>query len=116
MAATNIAILHNKAWDWPLQANDEFVKVIEDSEHFEVGLDAKYFTPKEIQVRTMGDLIQIKMEHEGRGDDMTSRSIMRLLSLHLLRCYKLPEGADAKTLKSNLDDNGVLHISAMKTQ
>ncbi|CAJ0605499.1 unnamed protein product [Cylicocyclus nassatus] len=104
MAATNIVGERRKSWDWPLQKNDEFVEVIEDSEHFEVGLDVKNFTPKEVQVKTMGDLVQVLMEHEaGEGD--LSRSIMR--------CYKLPDGADASTLKSNLD-GGILHISAKK--
>ncbi|VDK59261.1 unnamed protein product [Cylicostephanus goldi] len=79
MAATDIVVQRSKVWDWPLQKNDEFVKVLEDSDHFEVGLDARLFTPKDIQVRIMGDLVQVKMEHEERGDDVTlvSRSIMR---------------------------------------
>ncbi|VDK63417.1 unnamed protein product [Cylicostephanus goldi] len=76
MAATNIAGERRKSWDWPLQKNDEFVEVIEDADHFEVGLDVKYFAPKEVQVKTMGDLIQVLMEHEASESD-PSRSIMR---------------------------------------
>lgn len=48
-------------WDWPLQHNDGVVKVLFEytalpfqvhntPEKFEVGLDASYFTPNEIQV------------------------------------------------------------------
>ncbi|PIO66454.1 Hsp20/alpha crystallin family protein [Teladorsagia circumcincta] len=96
-------------WDWPLQTNDDFVKVIDDSTHFEVDLDAKMFTPKEIQVKTVGDLLEIHMDHEARGDDTFN------ISRSITRCYKLPNGVNTKTLKSNLDKNGVLHISAMKS-
>ncbi|VDK68225.1 unnamed protein product [Cylicostephanus goldi] len=80
MAAADIVVKRDKVWDWPLQKNDEFVKVVEDSKHFEVGLDARLFTPKEIQVKMIGeDLIQVKMEHEAQKGDVTnvSRNIMR---------------------------------------
>ena len=61
------------------------------------------------QVKAIGDLIEIHLEHKSRGDEfggMVSRSIMR--------CYHMPKGADPKTLRSNLDKDGVLHISANK--
>ncbi|EPB66090.1 hypothetical protein ANCCEY_14819 [Ancylostoma ceylanicum] len=135
----SIPVQHNKQWDWPLQQNDEFVKIVDDSTHFEVDLDAKYFAPKEIEVRenywridrntygspgsrqrhnqrqqehhkvkTIGELIEIHMDHQARGNDITN------VSRSITRCYKLPSGVDPKTLKSNLDNNGILHISAMK--
>ncbi|VDN30003.1 unnamed protein product [Cylicostephanus goldi] len=74
----SIAVEHNKVWDWPLQANDEFVNVVEDSKHFEVDLDAKYFSPKEIKVKTMGDLLQIQMEHDDNSNTNISRTILRI--------------------------------------
>ncbi|XGW28526.1 hypothetical protein V3C99_008363 [Haemonchus contortus] len=106
----SIPVEYNKdyKWDWPLQTNDDFVKVIDDTTHFEVDLDAKMFTPKEISVKTIGDLLEIHMDHEARGDETFN------ISRSITRCYKLPKGVDPKTLKSNLDKNGVLHISAMK--
>ncbi|EYB83335.1 hypothetical protein Y032_0337g2897 [Ancylostoma ceylanicum] len=75
----SIPVQHNKQWDWPLQQNDEFVKIVDDSTHFEVDLDAKYFAPKEIEVKTIGELIEIHMDHQARGNDITnvSRSITR---------------------------------------
>ncbi|WKY03368.1 hypothetical protein Q1695_004814 [Nippostrongylus brasiliensis] len=95
-------------WDWPLQANDQFVKIIDDETHFEVDLDAKCFTPKEIEVKTIGELLEIHMDHVARGDDTYN------VSRSITRCYKLPAGVNPKTLKSSLDNNGVLHISAQK--
>ncbi|WKY03280.1 hypothetical protein Q1695_004768 [Nippostrongylus brasiliensis] len=95
-------------WDWPLQSHDEFVQIIDDATHFEVDLDAKLFTPKEIEVKTIGELLEIHMDHVARGDDPYN------VSRSITRCYKLPNGVNPKTLKSNLQGNGVLHISAMK--
>ncbi|KAK5965940.1 hypothetical protein GCK32_004797 [Trichostrongylus colubriformis] len=110
-AKMSVAVEYNKdyQWDWPLQKNDDFVRLIDDATHFEVDLDAKAFTPKEITVKTIGDLLQIQMDHEARGDDSFN------ISRSITRSYKLPKGVDVKTLKSNLDKNGVLHISAMKS-
>ncbi|CAJ0604166.1 unnamed protein product [Cylicocyclus nassatus] len=104
----SIAVENNKLWDWPLQANDEFVNVVEDSAHFEVDLDAKSFLPQEIKVRTMGDLLQIQMEHNDLGSGNTN------ISRCILRCYKLPVGVDVQSLKSNLTNKGILHISGKK--
>ncbi|VDM80655.1 unnamed protein product, partial [Strongylus vulgaris] len=92
-------------WDWPLQHNDESVKVTEDDKSFRVELDAQFFMPKEISVilsamqysfityssqmlndvKTIGDQIQIQMDHEARGNDKTnvSRSITRYVSHEL---------------------------------
>ncbi|VDL76311.1 unnamed protein product [Nippostrongylus brasiliensis] len=87
-------------WDWPLQANDQFVKIIDDETHFEVDLDAKCFTPKEIELNT--------------EDYFTKYKQKMIHALAASSCYKLPAGVNPKTLKSSLDNNGVLHISAQK--
>ncbi|WKY03279.1 hypothetical protein Q1695_004767 [Nippostrongylus brasiliensis] len=96
-------------WDWPLQGNDDFIRVKEDNTHFEVDLDAKQFAANEIQVKSIGDLIEIHMDHVPRGND--SFTICRSIT----RCYKLPNGVDPKTLTSKLQSNGVLHITGQKT-
>ncbi|VDM71739.1 unnamed protein product, partial [Strongylus vulgaris] len=95
-------------WDWPLQHNDESVKVSEDDKSFRVELDAQFFAPKEISVKTIGDQIQIQMDHEARGNDKTN------VSRSITRSYQLPHNVDMKSIKSNLDEKGVLHISAQK--
>ncbi|ETN79878.1 hypothetical protein RB195_000180 [Necator americanus] len=104
----SVPVERRQSWDWPLQSNDEFVGLIDDDTHFEVSLEAKYFTAKEIEVKTIGDLIEIHMDHEARGNDITN------VSRSITRCYKLPAGVDPSTLKSNLDKHGILRITALK--
>ncbi|VDO96622.1 unnamed protein product [Soboliphyme baturini] len=94
-------------WDWPLQ-NDSVVKVINTSDLFEVALDAPFFTPKEIEVKVLGNELIIHCAHEQRKDEFGY--IVR--EIH--RCYKLPLDIDTKSLKSHLTPKGILIISALK--
>lgn len=53
MSQITVPISHDwttEQWDWPLQHNDGVVKVINTNEKFEVGLDAQFFRPNEIEV------------------------------------------------------------------
>ncbi|KJH48510.1 Hsp20/alpha crystallin family protein [Dictyocaulus viviparus] len=94
-------------WDWPLQHNEELVKVIDNATHFEVDLDAKNFTPKEIMVQANGDFIEIRMDHTTHFDD--SYNVTRSIN----RSYKLPKDVDRNTLKGKLV-KGILQIRALK--
>lgn len=51
------------SWDWPLQHNDGVVKVTNTSEKFEVGLDAGFFGPNDIDVKVNGYEIIIHLRH-----------------------------------------------------
>ncbi|EFO93542.1 CRE-HSP-12.6 protein [Caenorhabditis remanei] len=95
-------------WDWPLQKGDGVVNVLDDDDHFEVGLEAHHFLPKEIEVKNIGDLLEIHMEHMVKTDNFGD------VSRNITRCYKLPKNVDSKTIKSNLDSNGILHIHGRK--
>ncbi|VDN34334.1 unnamed protein product [Gongylonema pulchrum] len=47
-----VELTHNWSadhWDWPLQHNDDVVRVNNTKDKFEVALDASFFTPKEIE-------------------------------------------------------------------
>jgi HSP20 family molecular chaperone IbpA len=95
-------------WDWPLQHNDGVVKVINTKEKFEVGLDCQFFTPKEIEVKVNGDTLMIHAYHETRSD--AHGQVKREVN----RAYKLPADVDTKSLKSHLDQRGILTITAGK--
>ncbi|KJH47790.1 Hsp20/alpha crystallin family protein [Dictyocaulus viviparus] len=106
---STIEVTHEaKLWDWPLQSNEGVVKVINTDDKFEVGLDAQFFTPKEIEVKICGQEILIHCRHESRPDEHGS------VSREVHRAYKLPADVDVSTLKSNLTSRGVLLISAKK--
>uniref|UniRef100_A0AC35FZJ2 SHSP domain-containing protein n=1 Tax=Panagrolaimus sp. PS1159 TaxID=55785 RepID=A0AC35FZJ2_9BILA len=132
---SSVEVSHNwnaEQWDWPLQHNDGVVKVnntaekfevgldaafftpkeIEvinnTAEKFEVGLDAAFFTPKEIEVKVNGDQLVVHFRHENRNDQ--HGSVAREIS----RTYKLPSDVDVSSLKSHLTSRGVLTITAHK--
>ncbi|KHJ95921.1 Hsp20/alpha crystallin family protein [Oesophagostomum dentatum] len=101
------AVDDKKRWDWPL-TTDDFVTVVDDDKHFEVDLQAKSFKPEEVSVKTVGELVEIHLDHEAKGDDPMN------VARNITRCYKLPPGIDTKTLKHHLDADGILHITANK--
>uniref|UniRef100_A0AAF5RUL3 Small heat shock protein n=1 Tax=Wuchereria bancrofti TaxID=6293 RepID=A0AAF5RUL3_WUCBA len=106
-----VELTHNwsaEQWDWPLQHNDEVIKVTNTNDKFEVGLDASFFTPKEIEVKVAGDNLVIHCRHESRAEHYGE--IKREIS----RTYKLPSDVDTKTLTSNLTKQGHLVIAAKK--
>ncbi|KAH7705846.1 HSP-12.2 protein [Aphelenchoides avenae] len=111
--ARTIEVTHNWAegeWEWPLQHHDGVVKVHDTPEFFEVGLDAGFFTPKEIEVQAVDGHLRVHFYHEARTDE--EGDVQR----EITRTYKLPEGIDPSTLKTHLTKRGVLYISATKAQ
>ncbi|KAF8385066.1 hypothetical protein PRIPAC_74208 [Pristionchus pacificus] len=97
-------------WDWPLQGSDGVVKVHNDDDHFEVDLDASYFTPQDIQVKVIGHNLDIHFEHEHKQDKLgdVSRSISR--------SYKLPDDVDLSSIKSSLNKGTLIITAAKKPQ
>ncbi|VDM83723.1 unnamed protein product [Strongylus vulgaris] len=75
-----IEVTHEaKVWDWPLQSHEgvvkvltslkffKYFKVINTNDKFEVGLDAQFFSPKEIEVKVCGQELLIHCRHEVGG-------------------------------------------------
>ncbi|TKR77861.1 hypothetical protein L596_018762 [Steinernema carpocapsae] len=95
-------------WDWPMQHNDGIVHVTNTDDKFEVGLEAQFFTPKEIEVKTVGDSLVIHCLHESRSDKFGE------IKREINRTYKLPTDVDTKSLRSQLTPRGMLLINAGK--
>ncbi|GMR35758.1 hypothetical protein PMAYCL1PPCAC_05953, partial [Pristionchus mayeri] len=95
-------------WDWPLQTKDGFVKVHNDTEKFEVHLDASHFIPNEIRVKVVDGHIDIHAEHKSKTGPLGD--VARSLS----RSYKLPEDVNEGAVKSWLSPRGYLVITADK--
>ncbi|CAI2322389.1 unnamed protein product [Caenorhabditis sp. 36 PRJEB53466] len=105
----NIPITTDAAsWDWPLQHNDGVVKVTNTADKFEVGLDAGFFGPNDIDVKVNGYEIIIHLRHDDRQTDFG------VVNREIHRTYKLPEDIDPSTVKSHLNSCGVLTITANK--
>ncbi|ETN79703.1 Hsp20/alpha crystallin family protein [Necator americanus] len=98
----------SKVWDWPLQSNEGVVKVINTNDKFEVGLDAQFFSPKEIEVKVCGQDLLIHCRHESRADELGT------IAREVHRAYKLPLDVDVTSVKSHLTNRGVLNITASK--
>ncbi|KAH7724109.1 small heat shock protein 12.6identical [Aphelenchoides avenae] len=113
-------------WDWPLQHADGVVKVNNAPDKWEVGLDAGFFTPKEIEasfyvtdyapstklkeqnVKVHGENLIVHLHHGVRNDEHGD------VSREITRTYRLPPDVDTTTIKSHLNQRGVLNISAQK--
>ncbi|KAI6241658.1 Heat shock protein Hsp-12.2 [Aphelenchoides fujianensis] len=107
---SNIPLTHDEAGllDWPLQHNDGVVKVHSTADKWEIGLDASFFTPREIEVKVVGDQLVVHFLHEERTDQHGT------VKREINRSYHLPADVDPSTLKSHLTARGVLQISAGK--
>jgi len=97
-----------KLWDWPMQKKDEMVRLVNTDTKFEVALDAQFFTPNEIEVKVCGDELMIFCSHNERTDSYGR------ISRQISRAYKLPPGVDKSSIRSELNNRGMLIIKADK--
>ncbi|KAK0090212.1 hypothetical protein PV325_002282 [Microctonus aethiopoides] len=83
-------------------------KIESDCDKYRIILDVQPFAPHEIIVKTIGNSIIVKANHEERKNSCgyTSREFMRR--------YDLPKGHDITRVMSSLSSDGVLTITAPK--
>lgn len=90
--------------------SDSDAKVAFDKDKFQVNVDVQQFAPHEITVRTTGDnTITVEGKHEERPDEHG------FIQRQFVRRYVLPKGHDVNHVQSNLSSDGVLTITAPRT-
>ncbi|XP_068097969.1 heat shock protein beta-6 [Hyperolius riggenbachi] len=77
-----------------------------DKDQFSVLLDVKHFSPEEMQVKVIGDHVEVHAKHEERQDEHG------FISREFHRRYKLPPSVDPATITSGLSAEGLLSIQA----
>ena len=81
-----------------------------DKDKFQVNLDVQHFSPEEITVKITGDnVIEVEGKHEEKEDEHG------YISRRFVRKYKVPRGHNVEQVQSSLSSDGVLTITAPKT-
>uniref|UniRef100_A0A6I8PBM9 Heat shock protein family B (small) member 2 n=1 Tax=Ornithorhynchus anatinus TaxID=9258 RepID=A0A6I8PBM9_ORNAN len=73
---------------------------------FQAFLDVSHFTPDEVAVRTVDNLLEVSAQHPQRPDRHG------FVSRQLCRTYVLPPDVDPWRLRAALSHDGVLHLEA----
>ncbi|XP_054167546.1 alpha-crystallin B chain-like [Oppia nitens] len=84
--------------------------VANTGDKFSVKLDVSHFKPEEIEVKTIGNYVEIHGKHEERSDSYG------WIAREFTRRYALPDGCKPEDVMSSLKPNGVLTIEAKKEQ
>lgn len=80
-----------------------------DKEKLQIDLDVKDFAPEEISVKAGDGTITVEGKHEEKEDEHG------FISRHFVRRYRLPKGHDVAKIQSELSSDGVLRITAPRT-
>nr|QXD38632.1 small heat shock protein 21.3 [Trogoderma granarium] len=99
-----------RPWSTSAAQKDVGSTVNIDKDKFEINLDVQQFAPNEISVKASGDnIITVEGKHEEKQEDRG------YVSREFIRRYVLPKGHDIKKVVSNLSSDGVLTITAPRT-
>ena len=83
----------------------EKVNAAQSTKDFKVALDLRGFTPEELSVKIVGNTLRVEAKHESEADGS-----------HFLKSYNreilLPEDVDLDALKSSLNADGLLNLTA----
>ncbi|KAM9035307.1 heat shock protein beta-6 isoform 1-T1 [Sarcophilus harrisii] len=83
---------------------------------FSVLLDVKHFSPEEINVKVVGEHVEVHARHEERpGGAIILQDEHGFISREFHRRYRLPEGVDPAAVTSALSPEGILSIQASAT-
>uniref|UniRef100_A0A4X1TC45 Alpha-crystallin B chain n=1 Tax=Sus scrofa TaxID=9823 RepID=A0A4X1TC45_PIG len=76
-----------------------------EKDRFSVNLDVKHFSPEELKVKVLGDVIEVHGKHEERQDEHG------FISREFHRKYRIPADVDPLTITSSLSSDGVLTVN-----
>jgi len=99
------------------QEGNEVIKVNENTDKFEVTLDVPQYKPEELKVTVINNTLSIEGKHGEEQKDVQdgasafSSSVMRQFS----RKWTLPQDCDPDKVASNLSSDGILMVTAPKT-
>ncbi|NP_001086479.1 heat shock protein family B (small) member 6 L homeolog [Xenopus laevis] len=80
-----------------------------DKDQFSVLLDVKHFSPEELNVKVVGDSVEVHAKHEERLDEHG------FISREFHRRYKIPPTVNPGAISSALSAEGLLSIQAPVT-
>jgi len=88
------------------QLSDGMAQVNEQNGTFAITIDMQNFAPEEINVKTIGNYVEISGNHEEKkeGEGTVSRTYSRK--------YNIPENVDPLTITSSFSPEGILTVSA----
>jgi len=92
---------------------DEVLKVKEDDSKFEVSVDTHGYKPEDLQVRIKDNMVTIEAKNEEKKEETNSKSYS---AKHFSRSFTLPQGCKAQSVTSNLSKDGLLLVTAPKTE
>ncbi|XP_038609862.1 alpha-crystallin B chain [Tachyglossus aculeatus] len=81
-----------------------------EKDKFSVNLDVKHFSPEDLKVKVLGDVIEVHGQHEERQDEHG------FISREFHRKYRLPADVDPLAITSSLSSDGVLSVTGPRKQ
>jgi len=92
------------------EKDSEVIRVKNDDNKMEVSLDTSQYRPDELNVSIADGAVTIQGKHEEKAEDGT-----KMVSRQFVRKYTLPAGAKPEDVVSNLSSDGVLVVTANKS-
>lgn len=95
---------------WRVPTPDTGSTVHCGKDKFQVNLDVQQFTPEEIKVKVVDNCVTVEGKHEEKEDEHG------FISRHFVRRYVLPKEYKIDQITPTLSSDGVLTISAPRTE
>jgi len=92
------------------EKDSEVIRVKDDDKKMEISLDTSQYRPDELNVSVANGAITVEGKHEEKAEDGS-----KMVSRQFIRKYTLPAGAKPEDVVSNLSSDGVLVVTANKT-